>query len=103
MANILSQSQHTVSAYKYMGLFNIPKLIWSYAKQGLGTQANRSIISMVKLQNSFGYFDYTEFFKLLDTMIKPILLYGSEIWGFEVYESIENVQDNFCKKFLKLP
>ena len=37
-------------------------------------------------------------------MIIAILLYGYEIRGFEVSESIEMcVQDNFCKKFLKLP
>ena len=36
-------------------------------------------------------------------MIKPVLCYGSEVWGFEVSESIENVHANYCKNFLKLP
>ena len=93
----------SVSAYKYMGLFITPKLIWSYAKRSLASQARRSIISMIKLQSSVGYFNYTEIFKLFDTMIKPVLIYGSEIWGFEISDIIENVQDNFCKRFLKLP
>ena len=93
----------TVSSYKYMGLFITPKLIWSFAKNTLASQARKSIISMLKLQNSVGYFEYSELFKLFDTMIKPIILYGSEIWGFEVSNTIENVQDNFCKRFLKLP
>ena len=86
-----------------MGLFITPKLIWSYAKHNLAVQARKSIISMLKLQSSVGYFGYPELFKLFDTMIKPILLYGSEIWGFEISDTIENVQDNFCKRFLKLP
>ena len=71
----------TVSAYKYMGLFITPKLIWSYAKHNLVAQARKSIISMLKFQSSVGYFGYPELFKLFDTMIKPILLYGSEIGG----------------------
>ena len=58
---------------------------------------------MLKLQSSVGYFGYPELFKLFDTMIKPILLYGAEIWGFEISDTIENVQDNSCKRFLKLP
>ena len=52
----------TVSAYKYMGLFITPKLIWSYAKHNLAVQARKSIISMLKLQSSVGYFGYPELF-----------------------------------------
>lgn len=93
----------TVSAYKYMGLTITPKLIWSHAKKVLATKARKSIISLYKLQFNIGYFDYSELFKLFDTMVKPVLLYGSEIWGFEISETIENVHDQFCKRYLKLP
>ena len=91
----------TVSAYRYIGLTVTPKLIWARAKEVLATKVRKSIISLYKLQYNVGYFDYTEMFKLFDTMVKPVLLYGSEISGFEI--SIENVQDHFCKRFLKLP
>ena len=33
-------------------------------------------------------------------MVKPILTYGAEIWGFEYSEVIEQVQIQFCKQFL---
>jgi hypothetical protein len=36
-------------------------------------------------------------------MILPILIYGSEIWGFTSYEQTEKVQIKFCKKILGLP
>ena len=36
-------------------------------------------------------------------MVKPVLLYASEIWGFKISDAIENVQYRFCKRFLKLP
>ncbi len=36
-------------------------------------------------------------------MVVPILCYGSELWGFEYSPLIENVQNAFCRKYLKLP
>jgi hypothetical protein len=36
-------------------------------------------------------------------MIKPILLYGSDIWGFsQNIDSLEKIQLRFCKLLLKL-
>ena len=29
--------------------------------------------------------------------LKPILLYGSEIWGVRKYEDIEKIQVRYCK------
>jgi len=39
-------------------------------------------------------------FKLFDSMIVPILTYGSEIWEFKEAEEIERIQIQFCKCFL---
>ena len=39
---------------------------------------------------------------LFDKMIKPILLYGCEIWGFGKNDIIENVHLKFCKIVLNL-
>ena len=64
----------------------------------LATKARKPIISLYKLEYNVGYFDCTELFKLFNTMVKPVLLYGSEILGFEISEAIENVQDQFCIK-----
>ena len=36
--------------------------------------------------------------KLFDSMVLPVLLYGSEIWGFENLSLMEKI----CNKFLKL-
>ena len=97
------QRLKTVSAYKYMGFFVTPKLIWTSAKEGLAVQARKAILTMSKLQHAVGYFDFVEYFKLFDSMVKPIFIYGSEIWGYEMSDIIENVQIVLCKKYLKLP
>ena len=41
--------------------------------------------------------------ELFNKMVKPILLYGSEIWGFSKHiQRLEKVQLRFCKLLLKL-
>ena len=35
-------------------------------------------------------------------MVKPILLYGGEVWGVDYIETIERVQIQFCKDFLSV-
>jgi hypothetical protein len=44
-------------------------------------------------------------FKLLDTLMLPILTYGSEIWGYENTKQLENFSqcgNNFNKYLSKL-
>jgi hypothetical protein len=36
---------------------------------------------------------------LFDKIIKPILLYGCEVWGFGKNEVLERVHMKFCKIF----
>jgi hypothetical protein len=41
--------------------------------------------------------------ELFNKMVKPILLYGSEIWGFSKnIQYLERIQLRFCKLLLKL-
>jgi hypothetical protein len=39
---------------------------------------------------------------LFDKLVKPILLYGCEVWGFGNNEILERVQLKFCKFLLHL-
>ena len=39
---------------------------------------------------------------LFDCVIKPILLYGCEIWGMENLETVEIFHRNFLRRILKL-
>lgn len=39
---------------------------------------------------------------MFDSMIQPILLYGSEVWGFENVKIIEQIHLKFCKRILKV-
>jgi hypothetical protein len=41
-------------------------------------------------------------FDLFDKLVKPILLYGCEIWGFGNNDILEKVHLKFCKIILHL-
>ena len=71
------------SEYKYLGLIFTPKLSWSKAKRKLASQARKAIFCIKTYQRKFGYFQQDEIFRLFDSMVKPILCYGSEVWGTE--------------------
>ena len=43
-----------------------------------------------------------ESFKLFDTYVTPVLLYGSEIWGYDYSPQIEQVHYQFCKFLLNV-
>ena len=70
-----------VSVYKYMGLLFSHTLSWGKAHLKLTAQAKKSILAIKTHQKKFGKFSHAEYFKLFDSMIKPILPYGGEIWG----------------------
>ena len=40
--------------------------------------------------------------ELFDQLVIPVLLYGSEVWGFEVIRNLEVFHMKFCKQILKL-
>ena len=40
--------------------------------------------------------------ELFDRLVVPIMIYGSEVWGFENLKQIEAVHTQYCKHLLKL-
>ena len=74
----------------------------------LSDKANRAIFSLTS-RYKLTKLPLNIAFKLFDTMIMPILLYGSEVWGAYEYNpaknsdewgklSIETVQTQFIKR-----
>jgi hypothetical protein len=39
---------------------------------------------------------------LFDKVVKPIVLYGSEVWGFKNYHMVEKMHLKFCKLLLNI-
>ena len=67
--------------YKYIGLLFTPKHSWYNTKNKLATQAKISMYALKSYERIFGNFSLTDLLKLFDSMVKPILTYGAEIYG----------------------
>ena len=91
---------NVVPFYKYMGVYFTPTVSWSSTHNKLSIQAKKSIWSINQYQKSFGYFPINEYFKLFDTLVKPVLCYASQVWGYCYVNTIETVHYDFCKRYL---
>ena len=89
-----------VSAYKYLGSIFTPKLVWSQCQKTLALQAQKGLFLIRKFSYACEGLPVDIMFELFDKMISPILLYSSEIWGFEHANEIEKMHIKFCKQVL---
>lgn len=96
------KSVEVASFYKYLGIFFTPKLVWTKTLESQALQALKASSTIFRYQKNFVFFSPKDAFKLFDTIVKPILCYGSEIWGYRYCEKIEKVQTKFCKRFCTL-
>ena len=74
----------SVPYYKYLGLLFSSRLSWSPAQEMLAQQASKAMyfIDKVNFECEFSFKTSKELF---NKCIKPILIYGSEIWGINVH------------------
>jgi hypothetical protein len=88
-----------VEKYTYLGTcmnYNgncVPNL------KALSVLANKAMFAVLQKGK---HLEIDTMLHLFDTMVMPILLYGSEIWGYCNIEIIERVHLRFCKILLKL-
>ena len=66
----------------------------------MNTRSSGKESYLLYTKRKFGYFKHEEIFRLFDSMMKPILCFGSEVLGYEYSSVIESVHYEFCKYFL---
>jgi hypothetical protein len=91
-----------VDSYSYLGLiFRYNGIFNKTREEKLASQPQKSIFSIYKsIRNQYIPIDLQ--LKHFDAMVEPILLYGSEIWGYENIKIIEQIHLQFCKRILKV-
>ena len=89
-----------VNKYKYLGYTLTTKLSVDLALAECAGKAKGRIVSIFRALYKLGKIDMGIFFKLFDSQVKPILLYGAEVWGMKKREIIEKVHLYACKKLL---
>ena len=92
------------SEYKlYLGIVFTSNGLFSKASLSLAGQANKALFSLLKKAQSLNFPNPHVMSHLFDSMVLPILEYGSELWGHKVYDAIERVHLRFCKFLLHVP
>ena len=91
-----------VNSYKYLGLFLTTRMTFSNALNEMGNKARKGVTDIFRTLWRLGDFSAPIFFKMFDAQIKPMLLYGSEIWGLKEYKSVEKVHTFALKKLLNV-
>jgi len=89
------------TSYSYLGLTLSPSGTYSLAKKQLSLKARKAIFSLKSLMHSS--LSPKALLKLFSTCIKPIILYGCEIWGKAYSDDscpAEITQNRFCKNVL---
>ena len=91
-----------VPCYKYLGVYFTSTMSWSKTHTVLSMQAKKAINYILRLRKHFGNINISDMLKMFDTSVKPILCYGSQIWGYQYVDKIEKVHIQFCKKICYL-
>ena len=92
---------HVVEHYTYLGTIMNYNTRYSKAIHKQVTQSNRALFSLRSKQAKF-QLPLDILFNFFDTLIIPILLYGSEIWGYEKLSEIDVFYKKIIKNSLKL-
>ena len=91
----------TVSEYKYLGILFRKNNSFFTTKKHIAEQGTKAAYSLLaKARNLHLPIDLQ--LELFEKLVKPILLYGCEIWGFGNIDVLERVQLNFIKRVLKV-
>ena len=91
-----------VNSYKYLGLYFTTKLSLTQAVGDLAAKAKIRTSQILKCLWRLGNVPRNVFFKMYDAQILPILMYGSELWGFQQFAVIKKAHMFACKRFLNV-
>lgn len=90
-----------LDSYSYLGIIFNYNGTFCTARKKLLDQAQKALYGLfTKIQNITIPIDLQ--LKLFDALVAPILLYSSEVWGFEQKSNIEKMHLQFCKRILKI-
>jgi len=90
-----------VKSYQYLGIIFNYNGRFNVAQKDLADKAVRAMFSVLAKGKKLGL-PIDLMLKIFDHTVKPILLYGSEVWGTQIIDLLERVQLRFIKTYLRL-
>ena len=97
---IKGQNIEIIDSYCYLGMLLNYNGNFCTAHKKITEQAHKALFAVYrKIRNISIPVDLQ--LKLFDSLVSPILLYASEVWGFENEESLKRYIYNLVRTFLK--
>ena len=94
--SIGNEQLENVDEYKYLGLFFTKNGSFNKTKKYIAEQANKAMFALLRKIKRLSL-PYDLQLDLFEKTIKPILLYGSEVWGYGSFVELERIQLKFYK------
>ena len=91
----------TVDEYNYLGLVFNYNAKFKIAKSHLYQKECRAMFSLLKNPRNLS-FPLDIMFKFFNVIVKPVVLYGAEVWGSENCDILERLQLRFLKYVLSV-
>ncbi len=88
-----------VGSYKYLGVYLDEFLTFSTTANVLSTAAGRALGGMINKYKSLNDLGYDTYTKLYDSLVAPIIDYGSAVWGYKGYECLDRIQNRATRFF----
>ena len=92
-----------VNKYCYLGFNFSTKLSFDIGTSHLVAKGKKAVCCLGRIFRNCKEISSSTFFKIFDSKVLPILLYSSEIWGYQRLDNIERVHMLACKRFLGVP
>ncbi len=90
-----NESLEIVKEYKYLGVLITKSGSFSQAIKQLSSKGLKSCFAIKRYLSCVGYIPVKVWLHCFDAMVKPILLYGSEVWGQDLLHTTQDYSNNF--------
>ena len=88
----VGENLEVVPCFTYLGLNFTRQMSLVQMASEQAMQGKNILVSVLSKQYRYGQLTNDEFFKMFDTKVLPVLIYGAEILGTDVQQEIERVQ-----------
>ena len=88
-----------VDSYKYLGVYLDEYLTFSKTSEVLSTAGGRALGSMINKFRTLSDMGHSTYSKLYESLVTPIIDYGSAIWGYKSYNNLDRVQNRATRYF----
>ncbi len=90
---------NVVESYKYLGTFLDEYLTFGKVTDVLSTAANRALGGMINKFKSMREMNYRTYTKLYESLVCPVMDYGSAVWGTKSYDKLDHVHNRAMRLF----